>query len=37
MNDGDFLFRQGGKQLLLTPVKNSGGYTAKLDIGLQSS
>ena len=37
MNDGDFLFRQSGKQLLLTPVKNSGGYTAKFDIGLQSS
>jgi protocatechuate 3,4-dioxygenase beta subunit len=36
-NDSDFLFRRGGKELLLTPVKNAGGYAAKFDIGLQSS
>jgi protocatechuate 3,4-dioxygenase beta subunit len=36
-NDGDFLFRRGGKDLLLTPSKNAGGYAAKFDIGLQSS
>jgi protocatechuate 3,4-dioxygenase beta subunit len=37
MNDGDFVFRRGGKELLLTPTKNARGYTAKFDIGLQSS
>ena len=36
MNDSDFLFRRGGKELLVTPVKNSDGYTTKFDIGLQS-
>ena len=36
-NDADFLFRRGGKELLLAPAKNAGGYAAKLDIGLQSS
>ena len=36
-NDADFLFRRGGKELLVTPAKNAGGYTAKFDIGLQSS
>lgn len=36
-NDGDFLFRRGGKELLLTPAKSAQGYTAKFDIGLQSS
>ena len=37
MNDADFLFRRGGKDLLLTPVKNPQGYTAKFDIGLRSA
>lgn len=37
MNDTDSLFRRGGKELLVTPVKTSQGYTAKFDIGLQSS
>jgi len=36
-NDGDFLFRRGGKELLLTLAKTAQGYTAKFDIGLQSS
>jgi len=36
MNDSDFLFRRGGKELLVTPVKNSDGYTTKFGIGLQS-
>jgi len=34
-NDADFIFRRGGKQLLLAPTKNSQGYAAKFDIGLQ--
>ena len=37
MNDTDFLFRRGGKELLVIPAKTSQGYTAKFDIGLQSS
>jgi hypothetical protein len=37
MNDADFVFRRGGKELLLTPAKSAQGYTAKFDIGLQSS
>jgi protocatechuate 3,4-dioxygenase beta subunit len=37
MNDADFLFRRGGKELLATPVKDAEGYTVKFDIGLQSS
>ena len=37
MNDTDFLFRRGGKELLVTPAKTAQGYTAKFDIGLQSS
>ncbi|HEY5544236.1 MAG TPA: intradiol ring-cleavage dioxygenase [Candidatus Binatia bacterium] len=37
MNDADFLFRRGGKELLLTPAKSPQGYIAKFDIGLQSS
>ncbi len=37
MNDADFLFRRGGKELLVTPVKSTDGYTTKFDIGLQSS
>ena len=36
MNDGDFIFRRDGKQLLLTPTKNSPGYAATFDIGLQT-
>jgi len=36
-NDADFIFRRGGKELLLTPAKNAQGYAAKFDIGLQSS
>ena len=36
-NDADFLFRRGGKELLLAPEKNAQGYQAKFDIGLQSS
>ena len=34
-NDADFIFRRGGKQLLLAPTKNAQGYAAKFDIGLQ--
>lgn len=34
-NDADFIFRSGGTQLLVTPAKDSNGYTAKFDIGLQ--
>lgn len=37
MNDADFLFRRGGKELLLVSTKDAQGYTAKFDIGLQSS
>lgn len=36
-NDADFLFRRGGKDLLLTPVKSARGYIAKFAIGLRSS
>lgn len=35
MNDRDFIFRRGGKELLLTPTKSSQGYAANFDIGLQ--
>jgi protocatechuate 3,4-dioxygenase beta subunit len=37
MNDADFLFRRGGKELLLAPTKSSQGYVAQFDIGLQSA
>jgi protocatechuate 3,4-dioxygenase beta subunit len=37
MNDADFLFRRGGKDLLLTPLKSAQGYIAQFDIGLQTS
>jgi protocatechuate 3,4-dioxygenase beta subunit len=37
MNDTDFLFRRGGKELLLTPAKDAQGYNARFDIGLQIS
>jgi protocatechuate 3,4-dioxygenase beta subunit len=36
-NDADFIFRRGGKQLILTPTKDVQGYAAKFDIGLQMS
>jgi protocatechuate 3,4-dioxygenase beta subunit len=36
-NDADFIFRRGGKQLIPTLIKDSHGYTAKFDIGLQMS
>ena len=36
-NDSDFLFRRGGKELLVTPTKTGQGYVAKFDIGLQGS
>jgi protocatechuate 3,4-dioxygenase beta subunit len=35
-NDSDFIFRNGGKDLLLVPVKEAAGYAAKFSIGLQS-
>jgi protocatechuate 3,4-dioxygenase beta subunit len=34
-NDGDFIFRRDGKELLLAPAKTSQGYTATFDIGLR--
>jgi protocatechuate 3,4-dioxygenase beta subunit len=37
LNDADFLFRRGGKQLLVTPAKTAQGYLAKFAIGLQGS
>jgi len=36
-NDADFIFRRGGKQLIPTLTKDSQGYTAKFDIGIQIS
>lgn len=36
-NDMDFIFRRGGKQLIPTLTKDSHGYAAKFDIGLQMS
>ncbi len=36
-NEQDFLFRRGGKQLLLRPTKDGAGYRARFDIGLQIS
>jgi len=35
MNDADFLFRRGGKQLIPALTKEPQGYAAKFDIGLQ--
>ena len=35
-NADDFLFRDGGRQLLLAPVQDGQGYTATFDIGLQT-
>src|SRR5262245_5813868 len=37
LNENDFAFRQGGKELLLVPSKSSQGYLAKFDIGLKLS
>ncbi|MDQ6916535.1 MAG: intradiol ring-cleavage dioxygenase [Pseudomonadota bacterium] len=34
-NSDDFLFRDGGRQLLLDPVKEGEGYAATFDLGLQ--
>jgi protocatechuate 3,4-dioxygenase beta subunit len=34
-NDSDFIFRRGGKELLLTPMKTPQGYAATFAIGLQ--
>jgi protocatechuate 3,4-dioxygenase beta subunit len=36
-NDADFIFRRGGKQLIPTLTKESHGYAAKFEIGLQMS
>jgi protocatechuate 3,4-dioxygenase beta subunit len=36
-NDTDFIFRRGGKQLIPTLTKESHGYAAKFEIGLQMS
>jgi hypothetical protein len=35
MNDADFIFRNGGKQLIPTMRNDSQGYVARFDIGLQ--
>ena len=37
MNDGDFIFRQNGKELLLAPAKTAQGYSVIFDIGLRAS
>jgi len=37
MNSGDSIYRSGGDQLLLRPVKSGDGYAATFDIGLQMS
>jgi protocatechuate 3,4-dioxygenase beta subunit len=37
LNQSDFIFRRGGKELLLVPTKDSHGYGAKFDIGLKLS
>ncbi len=34
-NDGDGIFRRGGKQLMLNPAKDAQGYTAVFDLGLK--
>jgi protocatechuate 3,4-dioxygenase beta subunit len=36
-NDTDSIFRRGGKQLILTLTKDTPGYAAKFNIGLQMS
>lgn len=35
MNDSDFIFRRGGKELIPALTKEAQGYAAKFDIGLQ--
>jgi protocatechuate 3,4-dioxygenase beta subunit len=35
LNDKDFIFREGGKQLMPVLTKDAQGYAAKFDIGLQ--
>lgn len=37
LNNADFLFRRGGKDLLVSPAKTAGGYAARFAIGLQLS
>lgn len=37
LNEDDFIFRRGGKELLLSPTKSAEGYAAKFDIGLKLS
>ena len=37
LNDADFIFRRGGKQLIPALSKETDGYTATFDIGLQLS
>lgn len=37
MNHADFLFRRGGKELLVTPVKTAQAYKTNFAIGLQGS
>ena len=34
-NDGDGIFRDGGSQLMLSPVEQGQGYAATFDVGLQ--
>ncbi len=34
-NDGDGIFRDGGSQLMLSPVEHGQGYAATFDVGLQ--
>jgi hypothetical protein len=34
-NDGDGIFRDGGRQLTLSPVEGGQGYAATFDVGLQ--
>jgi hypothetical protein len=36
-NDADSIFRRGGKQLMPALTKDSQGYTAKFEIGVQIS
>jgi hypothetical protein len=34
-NDGDGIFRDGGSQLMLSPVEDGQGYAATFDVALQ--
>lgn len=36
LNDADFLFRRGGRELLLTPSETAGKYRARFDIALET-